>query len=219
MKSFTKILKANRYFLIPYIFLVTISIILVLIFTKAEIHIALNKFNTNQFDVFFKYATYLGDGIMIGVLFIVLLFIKYQHAFAFLTGSLITSVIINVMKKVIFHNMYRPSKYFELYETYKLHLVEGVNLHQLQSFPSGHSATAFNVFFTIAILVKNNTLKLLFFVLAYTVAYSRIYISQHFLVDITVGSLIATLCIIISFNWFSKFKSQWLNRSILNRNE
>lgn len=217
MSSFTKLLKANRYFLIPYIFIATLSIILVLIFTKAEIHIALNKFNTNQFDVFFKYATYLGDGLMIAFLFIALLFIKYRHAFAFLTGSLITSVIVNVMKKVIFHDMYRPSKYFELYETYQLHLVDGVNLHQLQSFPSGHSATAFNVFFTIAILVKSNTLKFIFLLLAYLVAYSRIYISQHFLIDITVGSLIATLCILISFNWFSKFKSPWLNHSLSNK--
>jgi membrane-associated phospholipid phosphatase len=187
------------------------------IFTKTELHIASNRANNIFFDFFFKYATYLGDGAMIALLFIALLFVKYRYAFAFLTGSLLTSLVVNVMKKVIFHEMYRPSKYFELFETYKLHLIDGVKLHQLQSFPSGHSATAFNLFFTFAIIVKNNTLKFIFLMLAYLVAYSRIYLSQHFLIDITVGSFIGVIFIFFSFIWFSNKKSSWLNRSVLKQ--
>ena len=206
--------KENKYFLIPYILIVFLSFILLLIFSKSELHIASNQASNHFLDIFFKYATYVGDGTMIAILFIVLLFFNYRNAFAFLTGSLLTSLIVNVMKKLIFQDMYRPSTYFELYETYKLHFVEGVKLHQLQSFPSGHSATAFNVFFTLAILVKNNSLKLLFLILAYIVAYSRIYLSQHFLIDITVGSLIGTGCIFFSFIWFSNLKSPWLNHAL-----
>ncbi len=217
MNDIKKLFKENKYFLIPYILLLLLSIVLLLVFMKNDLQIVSNKANNSFFDFFFKYATNLGDGIMIAILFIALLFVKYRYAFAFLIGSLLTSLIVNVMKKLIFHDMYRPSKYFELYETYKLHLVEGVKLHQLQSFPSGHSATAFNVFFTLAILVKNNTLKLLFLFLAYLVAYSRIYLSQHFLVDITAGSFIGVIFIFFSFVWFSGFKSQWLNRSFLIR--
>ena len=209
--------KENKYFLIPYILIVLLSIILILVFSKSELHIASNKSNSQFLDVFFKYATYLGDGTMIGILFIILLFFSYRNAFAFLTGSLLTSLIVNIMKNLIFHDVYRPSKYFELYETYKLHFIEGVKLHQLQSFPSGHSATAFNVFFTLAILVKNDTLKLLFLVLAYIVAYSRIYLSQHFLIDITMGSVIGITCIFFSFIWFSNLKSPWLNRALLRK--
>ncbi len=212
-----KIIRENRYFLIPYILLFLFAIILLLFYSKAELHIASNEVNNAFFDTFFKYATNLGNGWMIAILFIGLLMIKYRYAFAFLSGSLITSLIVNVLKKLVFHDMYRPSKYFELYESYKLHFVEGVKLYQLQSFPSGHSATAFNVFLTLAILVKSNTLKFIFLLLAFFVAYSRIYLSQHFLIDITVGSLIGTSCILFSFIWFSNMKSPWLNSSVINR--
>lgn len=217
MNDLKKLFKENKYFLIPYILLVVFSIILLLSFSKTELHIASNKANNAFFDVFFKYATNLGNGWAIAILFIVLLMLRYRFAFAFLTGSLIASLIVNIFKKLFFHDVYRPLKYFEQYSTYKLHLVEGVNMHLLQSFPSGHSATAFNVFFTLAILVKSNTLKFTFLIMALLVAYSRVYLSQHFLIDITVGSFIGTSCIIFSFIWFSNMKSSWLNGSLIHR--
>lgn len=67
---------------------------------------------------FFKYATLLGDGAMIAILAVVFLFVKYRHFFAFLIGSLSAAVVDNLFKKVLLNEMYRPAKYFELFETY-----------------------------------------------------------------------------------------------------
>ena len=214
MKS---ILKKNRWFIIPYLFFLVIAVILLLTFSKTDLHILSNKANSPFFDYFFKYATYLGDGAMIAVLFIILLFIKYRYAFSFLAGSLATALVVNFVKKVLLHDVYRPSKYFEMFETYKLHFVEGVNLHSFQSFPSGHTSTAFNVFLTLAILSKNNTLKLLLFIAALLVGYSRVYLSQHFFIDITAGSFLGTLLILIFWFWFERFNKNWLDYSILKR--
>ena len=212
-----KLLKENGPFLIPYLIFLVFSVILLLTFTKTELHILSNKANSPFFDYFFKYATYLGDGSMIAVLFVVLLFVKYRYAFSFLTGSLATSLIVNIIKKLFLHDVYRPSKYFEMFETYQLHLVEGVNLYSFQSFPSGHTATAFNVFLTLAILSKNNTLKLLLFIAALLVGYSRVYLSQHFFIDIIAGSFLGTLLILIFWFWFERFNKNWLDYSILKR--
>ncbi len=214
-----KLLYKNKYFFIPYLIFLLICSTLLLLFSKTELHILSNEANSPFFDTFFKYATYLGDGTMIAILFIGLLFIRYRYAFAFLTGSLLTSLIVNIFKKVVFHGMYRPSKYFELYESYKLHLIEGVKLHSLQSFPSGHTATAFNLFLTMALMVNNNILKFFFFVMAVLVAYSRVYISQHFLVDITVGSVIAVLLIVVCWLWFERINKSWMDNSILKRSQ
>jgi membrane-associated phospholipid phosphatase len=181
------------------------------------LHIFSNQASSPFLDIFFKYATHLGDGTFIAVLTIILLFIKYRYALAFLTGSLLTSLTVNLFKKVILGTVYRPAKYFELYETYQLHFVEGVKLHALQSFPSGHTATAFNLFFTMALLVKNNYLKLFFFVMAVVIGYSRVYISQHFLQDIAVGSLFGVIFILFSWLWFEKINKKWLDKSIVNR--
>lgn len=211
------LLKKNRYFLVPFVFFLSFCGVLLLIYSKTELHIFSNEANSPFLDSFFKYATFLGDGVMIAIMFIALLFVKYRYALAFLTGSLATSLVVNLFKKVLLHNIYRPSKYFELFETYQLHFVEGVKLHSLQSFPSGHTASAFNLFFTMALLVKSNVLKMFFFVIAVVVGYSRVYLSQHFLRDITVGSFIGVILIIINWIWFEKMNKSWLDKSILKR--
>jgi membrane-associated phospholipid phosphatase len=205
----------NIWFLIPYIIFLIICSGLLLSFPKAELHILLNKANAPFFDVFFKYATHLGDGTIIAILGVVFLFVKYRYLFAFLIGSLSAALVVNLFKKVILDEMYRPAKYFELFETYKLHLVEGVNQHSLQSFPSGHTASAFSVFFMLALVTKNKWGKLLLLFAAVVVAYSRVYISQHFVVDITAGSIISVILLFFSFFWVENWKKSWLDNSVL----
>lgn len=189
---------------------------MLLSYSKPDLHIMSNKLNSQFFDQFFKYATYLGDGVMVAVITIILLFVKYRYAVVFLLASLTTSGLVQLFKRVFLENMHRPSSYFKLNLTYELHLIEGVNLHTLNSFPSGHSATAFNVFMMLAILVHNRLLKLLFFFMAGTVAYSRVYLSQHFLIDITVGSFLGTLFIILFYLWGQRWKKDWNEKSLLN---
>jgi len=210
-----QLIKENKYFLIPYSVTLLICGILLNIYTKPELHILLNKLHSSFFDFFFKYATNLGDGAMIAFIFFVLIFVKYRYAFAFLAAGLITSMVINILKKVVLNDIYRPSKYFELYETYQLHFVEGVKLHSLQSFPSGHTGVSFNVFLTLAIITKNKFLKLTYFILAALVAYSRVYLSQHFMIDITVGSIIAVILTLLIFRWFCNMDKMWLEKSLI----
>ena len=99
---------------------------------------------------------------------------------------------------------------FEKHPDLTLPLVDGVSMHHSNSFPAGHTATFF-VFFTCCALLmayqywlrteKNNgktwvlmnvgLLGLL--TLAALGGYSRIYLSQHFLMDVCVGSIIGFL--------------------------
>ena len=210
-----QLFKANSWFLIPYIFTFTVCVVLLLTFSKPELHIFSNKLNSPFFDIFFKYITNLGDGAMIAVLTIALLFVRYRYAIIFLSGSLVTAGIINFIKRVLLGDVFRPSKYFELYESYRLHFVDGVNLHAVHSFPSGHTGTAFNVFFMLALITPNKPLKLVLFFAAAIVAYSRVYLSQHFLIDITVGSVFGTSIILLFFWWFSKWENNWLDKSLI----
>lgn len=210
-----QIIRENRFFLIPWLILLSVASFLIAFYSKAQLHIFSNEMHSPLLDIFFKYITNLGDGVMIALLFIVLLFVKYRYALAFITGSLAASLLINLIKKVFLHDVLRPTKYFELYESYQLHLVEGVKLHSYQSFPSGHTTTAFNLFFMLALLVENRLLKMLFFFIATVVAYSRVYLSQHFLIDIAAGSVFGVVSIFISFYFFEKAENTWLNKSIL----
>lgn len=207
----------NRWFFLPYALFLVICSALLLSASKPELHIMLNKFHSPFFDVFFKYITHLGDGTVIAILAVIFLFVKYRYFFTFLMGSLSAALVVNLFKKVVFTEMYRPAKYFELFETYKLHLVEGVNQHSLQSFPSGHTAAAFSVFLMLALVTKNNLAKLFFFFGAVIVAYSRVYISQHFIVDITAGSVLSVLFMFFAFLWVEKWEKTWLDKSLLTK--
>lgn len=212
-----KLLRDNRYFLVPYIFALIICVVLLLICSKPELHILSNKANSAFFDQFFKYITHFGDGTTIAILTIILLFVKYRYAIVFLSGGLLTSGIINLFKTVILGDVYRPSKYFELYETYQLHFIEGVKLYSLRSFPSGHTGTAFNVFFMLALIAPKNWQKLSCFVLAALAGYSRVYLSQHFLIDITVGSVIGITIIMLLFLWAVNWEKPWLDKSLIRK--
>lgn len=212
-----RLLINNRYFLIPYLLFLVIYLVFDIYFTKTEMHIWANQIHSPFFDIFFSYATHLGDGTSIAGLTIILLFVKYRYALAFLIASLLTSGIVHLFKRLLLPEVYRPSKYFELFETYHLHIIEGVKLRSLQSFPSGHTSTAFNVFFMLALLTGNNYLKMLYFFVAVTVAYSRVYLSQHFFIDTIIGSLIAVTCIITIYYWSLRWKKEWLDSSVLTK--
>lgn len=212
-----ELISRNRWFFLPYSVFLLICAVLLLSFSKSELHILLNKVHSPLFDVFFKYATHLGDGSLIAILGIIFLFVKYRYVFAFLLGSISTAFLVNLFKKVLLDEMYRPAKYFELFETYKLHLVEGINQHSLQSFPSGHTATSFSIFLMLALIAKNRWVKLALFFGAFVVAYSRVYLSQHFLVDIVAGSIISILLMVLSFFWVEKWKKPWLDNSLLTK--
>ena len=73
------------------------------------------------------------------------------------------------------------------------------------SFPSGHTATFFAFFFSLSIIccaenIKGkNILSFLCFLCATFGAYTRIYLSQHFALDIFAGILIATLSTILLY--------------------
>jgi len=210
-------LKENKYFLLPLLLTLVVFTGLLLTHNKAELHLISNNVNSLFFDQFFRYATWLGDGVMIAIVGVVLLFVRFRYAIAFLIGSLVTAGIVNLFKKVLLDDMYRPSKYFELYESAQLHLIEGVKLHSLQSFPSGHTATAFSVFFFLALILKSKPLKFSMFLLAIIVAYSRVYISQHFLIDITAGSAIAVLIMFFTYLWMKSWNKEWLDSSVLSK--
>lgn len=212
-----QLLQNNRYFLLPYVLFLLASFLLLLAYSKPELHILLTQNHSELSDVFFKYLTNLGDGLCYLVLIVILLFISYRYTVIFVVGSLFSNVVVHVSKKLIFAEVCRPSKYFELYETYKLHFVEGVRLHSFHSFPSGHTTTAFNLFFMLALITKNKYAKLFFFVTAVVTGYSRVYLSQHFLIDIVVGSILGTAGILAAWLLLVKSEKPWMDRSILSK--
>jgi membrane-associated phospholipid phosphatase len=98
----------------------------------------------------------------------------------------------------------------------KLKYIEGVYMVGQNSFPSGHSTSAFALFTCLALITENKLLKIIFIAFALTAAFSRTYLSQHWLVDVTFGSLIGTLsAVIFYFIFIDNNKLEKLNTPLV----
>ena len=122
---------------------------------------------------------------------------------SYVSASLVTTA----LKNLIYADYYRPYFMFKYYAREQLNLVSDVEIFSKYSFPSGHSTSAFAVFFCLLFMTKNHFLKLFYFCMACIAAFSRTYLSQHWLVDIYVGSIIGvSFSVLMYFQFFSKMK-------------
>lgn len=189
-----------------------------LLYTKAGLHLYINSFHHVYLNYFFRYVTHIGDGIFIAALILLLVFIRYRYALLLACSYLLSSLITQFLKKFIFHDFERPKKFFE--DVAGLYYVPGVELHSFNSFPSGHATTAFALFFCLALIVQQHSLKLICFIMALTVTFSRLYLSQHFFIDIYFGSLIGIASTLLIYYFIQTSKklnqSQWIDKSLLN---
>jgi membrane-associated phospholipid phosphatase len=202
----------NKLFYVPYLFVLMVCGFFLVQFTKAETHIWLNSYNSSFFDIFFKYLTNLGDGISLPVLLLIAVWARFRDGVYLVVVFLLSGFFVQVLKRFVFPDMDRPTKF--LGENVHLHLVDGVKQHCCHSFPSGHAATAFGFFLCFAMISKRNWIKGSMFVLACLVAYSRVYLSQHFLIDIFVGSLIGTIVATTCYSWIYTLNGAWMDTNL-----
>jgi membrane-associated phospholipid phosphatase len=172
-----------------------IAIAIIFCTDKLQLHLFFNGLTGSPFDGFFKYATFIGDGVFIISFSLLLLLFNMQKAITVLLAYLASAGVTQGIKYGFFGDTDRPQLIFEQNHI-PLKVVDGVNLYIHHSFPSGHATAAFSLFFCLSFFSKNNTVKVACFLAALTVAFSRVYLSQHFFEDITVGSFFGVL-----FSW------------------
>ena len=189
MKGF---LKHNAVYFFAYLLLLVYLAGILLNHGKIQIHQYINAQVGNVYvDAFFKYITELGDGLFAIVLVLILLFYNVKKALYILIAYISASLLTTVLKNVVFIEHWRPAFVYKWFLHMDLHTVLGVEMNAGgNSFPSGHATSAFAVFISLLLMSKNQWLKGVFFILAILATFSRTYLSQHWLVDIYVGSII-----------------------------
>lgn len=197
MKNTASILRSNRIYFISLIILLFAGFLMLLLQGKSAAFISLNTFHPFWLNVFFINYTFMGDGIF-ALCFIAVMFFYFkrkQYGFALLYAFLISGIAAQIIKNLI--NSPRPKIYFEA-GTY-LNFIDGVTLTGNSDFPSGHTATAFAIATVMVLMMKNKNLQLLILLAAMLVGYSRIYLAQHFLLDVIAGALLGSFSGILAF--------------------
>ncbi|MES2678711.1 MAG: phosphatase PAP2 family protein [Bacteroidota bacterium] len=187
----TGFLKNNFLVFALYALALVYASLLLLNHEKIFLHIYLNQFVGSQvLNVFFYYVTYLGDGMVAPFLLLIILIYNVRLGIYSTISFLSATLSAQVLKRCFFDDLNRPSYIFNYMFPYPIKYVDGVERYIHNSFPSGHATQAFSILMCLAFITKNQSLKLIFFFLALLTSMSRVYLSQHWLSDITAGSII-----------------------------
>lgn len=200
-------LKENKWVLLIYFLLVGISVYYLLRIDKVNLHYQMNQVVGHAFpDFFFYWITYLGDGMIAAVLIGVVLLFHLRNGLALLVCFAMAGLITFCIKQIGYDDVNRPSFVFYFFVQGKtLKYVDGVDLHIHNSFPSGHATQAFAIFGLLAFFSGTQWQKLSCILIAILTAYSRVYLSQHWLVDIVGGSVVGISTAIVVYLLVKRF--------------
>jgi membrane-associated phospholipid phosphatase len=183
--------------------------IVILIYDKVSIFYFSNTHFNPFLDQFFYYITALGNGWSYTIIMLAMLFVSYRYVMIFISALLIKTIIVQSLKHFVFPNHLRP--YELLGNIPGFHSVKGVELLHYYSFPSGHSASIFCLAVLLSLIIKKNYLTIFFIIIAILSGYSRMYLSQHFSVDVFAGSMIGIATAYMSY-WLIIIKpARWIN--------
>ena len=179
--------KAEEY-LRGYCLLLILVCVFLPLYEKGSFELIINRAHTPLLDHFFAGITQLGDGAVMILPIVLTLFIKYSYAIFLSMSTLIHLVLVTLGKRVLFPGMPRPIEFLEGIDIYT---VPGVQISHWNTFPSGHTTTIFMLTCAVACLnPKQKWLQLILLAIAVLTGFSRVYLMQHFLLDVVVGSVL-----------------------------
>jgi membrane-associated phospholipid phosphatase len=147
----------------------------------------LNQQHSYAGDLFFRYFTHVGDGLFMLAGGIILLGLgRRKLGVMILISFIVSGLIAQGVKK--YKPEPRPGRYFTQID--RIHKVQDQPLTGNNSFPSGHTTTAFAFFSLLAFVTHKKGLQMFYFLCAMLVGYSRIYLGQHFFKDVYAGAII-----------------------------
>lgn len=217
-----KLLFESRYFFLLFIFFWIVGFLFVLNSSKGDAVLFFNERRSTFLNLYFLMANLLAEWQFLLLILVLMIWKSFGLTFISIISFILSTIIVQFLKKIVF-NCPRPATYFK--EDVFLNFLEGMPIAYHHSFPSGHTTTAFLIFCTIAFFSKNKWIQFLLFFAAFSTGIARIYLLQHFAIDVlagaTLGVFISTLVyfFIIQTNLFEFEK--WKDKSLfkyLNKN-
>lgn len=177
-------------------------------------------------DIFYRYYTTVAEWFPYVICVLLLLFGRVGNGIFASSAMILSALSTQLIKHIV--NAPRPVTWFAANcPDIQLPLVDGVRMNLWYSFPSGHTTSFFALALATSILITSSTsptshtslfLQILLFALAALGGYSRIYLSQHFALDVFAGILVGTLITILCYAVLYRFQDQkWYNYRLFSK--
>jgi membrane-associated phospholipid phosphatase len=200
MKQLKAISAGNRYYFGLYLVFFCIGLVFLLTEGKAGSFVDLNPYHRSTLDTFFAWVTFMGDGTFTVLIFVIFLLMRrWSRACQVITAFLLSALLAQILKSAF--SMPRPKQFFAPGQY--PYFIEGVTHIGFASFPSGHSTSVFALATLLALFDSNKKGNIAYGLVAVAVGYSRIYLGQHFLGDVLMGSSIGVLTAVLVHWLFS----------------
>ena len=223
-----KLLRSNIVFMMLSLMLLLALGLALLYIPKGDLHLLLCNHHTPARDIFFRYYTHVAEWFPYVLCVLLLLFGRVGNGL-FASAAMVFSALTTQLFKHLL-NAPRPVTWFaENMPDIQLPLVEGVEMNYWHSFPSGHTTSFFALAFVASILITKRLtahgltgvaglLQALLFLLAALGGYSRIYLCQHFALDVFGGILSGVLITLLCYVIFHRYEDQkWYNYRLLTK--
>jgi len=121
-----------------------------------------------------------------------IIILVFNKKYALATGiSLISS---NTIVQIIKHTLSPNPRPIEYFVTEMIPPMKGVTLLHWNSFPSGHSSVSMAIGISLWAIFYNYKWSISFVIIPLIVGLSRVYLAQHFVVDVFGGFAITIIC-------------------------
>jgi membrane-associated phospholipid phosphatase len=150
----------------------------------------INQYHHPILDTLCHYATYLGDGLIALSICLFLGFKLKSKSVPYLFSIASSALMAQVIKRICAPTL-RPIEYYK--QITEIYTVPFETMLHFNSFPSGHTSTAFASAIVLSYYFKNSIVTSVLLFLACLVAFTRVYLMQHFIHDVVGGMLLAML--------------------------
>jgi membrane-associated phospholipid phosphatase len=209
------VFRKNYFFFSGFFLFVFSSLAVTQYFGRDELHLLINGYHHPFFDAFFKYFSKFGPIFFILTVLLYVIKNKNYKAFFLLISSYVFNFLIaTIVKKLFFIHVHRPTYYFS-HKEIDLHLIDGVMSQIPFTFPSGHAAESFMLMLFICMMFKQKSIQFFAVFIAILMAFSRVYLSKHFLIDTVGGSFLGVFVIVFMYYFYQNKNSELLRKKIL----
>ncbi len=213
--SLRTVFKENIWFFLPFALFLLVGAVLLSVLDTGDVIFFFNAHRSAWWDQFFVFFSMMGEAAPYFLVLGILLFVRFRHVAALPLLGLGVTLLSFLAKELFRHD--RPYLYFRKMGVFdQIDAIEGVVLNGgTNSFPSGHTMSAFALYAFLALCLpyKRGAGLVLFFI-ALLVGLSRIYLVQHFFKDVYLGAVLGVFVGLAIYYLQYGMKASWMDRRL-----